>query len=77
MWFTYGGQLGIRHTCEHDLSKYGWTRHDGTSFGQQEILDNGMVGGGGRGWRKWLVLELYNPQVKSYLCHFCIDDTLK
>lgn len=45
MWFKYSDQhFNIRHTCEHGdhLSKYGWTRHDGTSFGQQEILDNGL-----------------------------------
>ncbi len=41
MWFSYNGQFGIRHTCEHGdrLSRYGWTRHDGSSFGQQEIID--------------------------------------
>ena len=43
MWFTNEGQqLDIRHTCEHGdhLQKYGWTHHDGTTFGQQEILDD-------------------------------------
>ena len=43
MWFVYDGQFNIRHTCEHGdhLQRYGWIRHDGTSFGQQEIIDNG------------------------------------
>ena len=43
LWFTYTNQLSIRHSCEHgdSLAKYGWTRHDGTSFGQQQIIDNG------------------------------------
>ena len=42
MWFTYDGQFNVRHTCEHGdhLHRYGWIRHDGTSFGQQEIVDN-------------------------------------
>ncbi len=41
---TYDGQSStLRHTCEHGdgLQRYGWIRHDGTSFGQQEILDKG------------------------------------
>ena len=31
----------IRHTCEHGdgLNKFGWIRHDGATFGQQEIID--------------------------------------
>ena len=43
MWFVYDGQFNIRHTCEHGdhLQRYDWIRHDGTSFGQQEIIDNG------------------------------------
>ena len=43
MWFTYDGQLNVRHSCEHGdhLRKYGWSHHNGRSFGQQEILDNG------------------------------------
>ena len=43
MWFTNEGQqLDIRHTCEHGdhLQKYGWTHHDGMTFGRQEILDD-------------------------------------
>lgn len=45
MWLTYDGQFNIRHTCEHGdhLQRYGWTRHDGTSFGQQEIFDSGRL----------------------------------
>jgi len=46
MWFSYTGQLSIRHTCEHGdgLARYGWSRHDGSSFGQQEIVDGGEGG---------------------------------
>ena len=45
MWFSYdanGGKSDIRHTCENtdNLQRYSWIRHDGTSFGQQEIVDN-------------------------------------
>ena len=48
MWFVYDGQFNIRHTCEHGdhLQRFGWVRHDGTSFGQQEIIDNGQWGCG-------------------------------
>lgn len=37
--------IGWRHSCEnsHNLSKYGWTKHDGRNFGSQEIID-GQVG---------------------------------
>ncbi|EDW36679.1 GL22561 [Drosophila persimilis] len=45
MWYTpsslgHGGQ-GIRHWCEQgdNLDGYGWTHHDGRSFGVQEIQD--------------------------------------
>ena len=46
MWMTYsyvGQQPSLRHTCEHgdQLKRYGWIRHDGASFGQQEIVDDG------------------------------------
>ena len=43
MWFKYDKELNVRHTCEHGdkLQKFGWIRHDGISFGQQEILDSG------------------------------------
>ena len=31
----------IRHMCEHEdgLDRYGWMKHDGVSFGEQEIID--------------------------------------
>lgn len=34
--------LYIRHTCQHadNLGRYGWIKHDGRSFGQQEITDS-------------------------------------
>lgn len=45
MWYTpsnlgHGGR-GIRHWCEigDNLDKYGWTHHDGRTFGVQEIHD--------------------------------------
>ncbi|XP_037937981.1 alpha-glucosidase 2 [Teleopsis dalmanni] len=45
MWYQptnlgHGGK-GIRHWCEisDNLDKYGWTHHDGRSFGVQEIHD--------------------------------------
>lgn len=45
MWYTpsnlgHGGR-GIRHWCDmgDNLDKYGWTHHDGRSFGVQEIHD--------------------------------------
>lgn len=45
MWYTpsnlgHGGR-GIRHWCEigDNLDKYGWTQHDGRTFGVQEIHD--------------------------------------
>lgn len=32
----------IRHWCDqrHNISKYGWLRHDGKNFGIQEIVEN-------------------------------------
>ncbi|XP_061397950.1 mannosyl-oligosaccharide glucosidase [Musca vetustissima] len=45
MWYTpsnlgHGGK-GIRHWCDmgDNLDKYGWTHHDGRTFGVQEIHD--------------------------------------
>ncbi len=39
------GNLGFRHWAEQgdDLPRFGWTRHDGVSFGEQEVLDRGVV----------------------------------
>lgn len=45
MWYTPSnlgpGGHGIRHWCEQgdNLDSYGWTHHDGRSFGVQEIQD--------------------------------------
>lgn len=41
MWYFPGGPGGIRHWCELDdrLQQYGWTQHDGRSFGVQRIQD--------------------------------------
>ena len=44
MWYSYdrSGQFSIRHSCEHgdQLPQFGWDRHDGTSYGQQRIVDH-------------------------------------
>eukprot|EP00850_Spirogloea_muscicola_P022011 SM000272S10278 [mRNA] locus=s272:104617:110725:- [translate_table: standard] len=43
MWLgVKDGGLSLRHTCEESdrLARYGWLRHDGESFGRQEILDD-------------------------------------
>ena len=42
MWFSYSGNgLRIRHLCDqNDKLRYGWSDHDGRSFGYQEILDD-------------------------------------
>ncbi|XP_022919576.2 mannosyl-oligosaccharide glucosidase [Onthophagus taurus] len=45
MWYfpnrLQPGGHGVRHWCEQGdgLDKYGWTQHDGTTFGVQEIHD--------------------------------------
>lgn len=42
MWYTYGSaSTKFRHWCsqEDHLNKYGWTRHDGATFGTQYIID--------------------------------------
>lgn len=45
MWYfprqLLGGGKGIRHWCDSgdNLAKYGWTKHDGRTFGIQEIYD--------------------------------------
>lgn len=45
MWYSptrlRPGGDGIRHWCSQsdNLRKYGWIRHDGVSFGEQEIFD--------------------------------------
>lgn len=35
----------IRHMCEHGdgLDRYGWMKHDGVSFGEQEIIDGNVI----------------------------------
>eukprot|EP00731_Ephydatia_muelleri_P017350 Em0010g448a len=44
MWMTYDGGFNVRHTCEHGdgLQSFGWLKHDGVSFGQQDIVDNAL-----------------------------------
>ncbi len=36
--------LGLRHWCDQndDLKSYGWLKHDGATFGYQEIVDRGL-----------------------------------
>eukprot|EP00123_Amoebidium_parasiticum_P020333 comp4778_c0_seq1/m.912 comp4778_c0_seq1/g.912 ORF comp4778_c0_seq1/g.912 comp4778_c0_seq1/m.912 type:complete len:828 (-) comp4778_c0_seq1:179-2662(-) len=44
MYFSHHSRsLDLRHTCEHGdhMRKYGWRRHDGSTFGQQTIHDQG------------------------------------
>ncbi|KNC87015.1 hypothetical protein SARC_00868, partial [Sphaeroforma arctica JP610] len=38
-------QFELRHGCEphENLQQFGWTRHDGNAFGQQQIVDDGIV----------------------------------
>lgn len=48
LWFSQypkSGQLQIRYTCEQgdNLPKYGWLRHDGVSYGEQEIVDEDFI----------------------------------
>eukprot|EP00118_Oscarella_pearsei_P026854 m.310520 g.310520 ORF g.310520 m.310520 type:complete len:805 (+) comp52191_c0_seq1:125-2539(+) len=66
MWMHYQtasiGRRQIRHFCRHEdyLTKYGWTYHDGKSFGIQDILEKTYklqtsflkydCSGGGVGW---------------------------
>ena len=44
MWFSRKqGQLNIRHDCDQGDTSivYSWLRHDGSTFGEQEIVDTG------------------------------------
>jgi len=43
--FPKGGQLHLRYSCEQSdhLAKYGWLRHDGSTFGSQEIVDDDFI----------------------------------
>ncbi|KAI5063243.1 hypothetical protein GOP47_0021790 [Adiantum capillus-veneris] len=47
MWISVdsSGMLAVRHTCEasDNMKRYGWLRHDGRSFGYQELLDGSML----------------------------------
>ncbi|CAM6105240.1 unnamed protein product [Calypogeia fissa] len=46
MWIgTTDGSYALRHTCEEGdkLSRYGWLRHDGATYGRQELLDQGLL----------------------------------
>ncbi|BBN11838.1 mannosyl-oligosaccharide glucosidase [Marchantia polymorpha subsp. ruderalis] len=46
MWLgVKDGRYAIRHTCEESdkLARYGWLRHDGSTYGRQELLDQGVT----------------------------------
>ncbi|XP_044490914.1 mannosyl-oligosaccharide glucosidase GCS1 [Mangifera indica] len=46
MWIgVKDGRYHMRHVCQDsdDLSKYGWTHHNGRDFGHQELVDHGMT----------------------------------
>lgn len=46
MWVGFSnGVPALRHTCEtsDNLSQYGWLRHDGLSYGHQEIIDGSLL----------------------------------
>eukprot|EP00794_Sanderia_malayensis_P005748 gene5748-6451_t len=48
MWFSQfpkAGQLRLRYSCEQgdNLPKYGWLKHDGRTFGSQEIVDDDFI----------------------------------
>ena len=64
--------LYIRHTCQHadNLGRYGWSQHDGRSFGQQEITDSckDMVLLYSSCWvkRNWGILNRHLSKIKSY-----------
>ncbi|XP_055389385.1 uncharacterized protein LOC129618575 [Condylostylus longicornis] len=93
MWyFPYrlkpGGE-GIRHWCEigDKLQQYGWTRHDGRSFGLQEIHDSNIVletsfikipgkqyGGD---WSARIAVKNKNPEIKdpiSLIWYVALDE---
>ncbi|PRP80049.1 hypothetical protein PROFUN_10732 [Planoprotostelium fungivorum] len=51
MWNTVGSRSfyqsdfeNMRHTCEQgdNMQRYGWIRHDGQTFGEQEVIDKKM-----------------------------------
>ncbi|XP_065071976.1 uncharacterized protein LOC135696502 [Rhopilema esculentum] len=43
--YPKGGQLHLRYSCEQsdNLAKYGWLKHDGKSFGSQEVVDDDFI----------------------------------
>eukprot|EP00250_Pteridium_aquilinum_P016497 c23131_g1_i1 orf=429-2942(-) len=47
MWIgvNSNGMPAVRHTCEasDNMQRYGWLRHDGRSFGYQEIVDGSTL----------------------------------
>ena len=46
MWIGIkDGRYFMRHVCENsdELSKYGWTRHNGRNYGHHEIIDQELT----------------------------------
>lgn len=46
MWIgVKDGRYHMRHVCQDsdELSKYGWTHHNGRDFGRQVLVDHGMT----------------------------------
>ena len=65
MWLSRKkGQLNIRHDCDQGDPSivYTWLRHDGSTFGEQEIVDTG------EGWRTTpsVLVEPYPDYVDMY-----------
>ena len=45
MWVSHKNrEFVIRHNCDQNdpTIVYGWKRHDGEEFGEQNIIDNGV-----------------------------------
>uniref|UniRef100_A0A7I4A5H3 Mannosyl-oligosaccharide glucosidase n=1 Tax=Physcomitrium patens TaxID=3218 RepID=A0A7I4A5H3_PHYPA len=46
MWLgVKDNRYSLRHTCEEGdkLTRYAWVRHDGATYGRQEIIDQGLA----------------------------------
>ncbi|KAI9022535.1 glycoside hydrolase [Hyaloraphidium curvatum] len=84
MWFglgDYAGFRSIRHSCEQgdNLAQYGWAKHDGRTFGVQEINDplnnvtmtTSFVKGTGANQNDW-ALRLSGVPHKSKTAHISL-----
>nr|CAH7721176.1 unnamed protein product [Callosobruchus chinensis] len=73
------GGHGIRHWCEQgdNLAKYGWIRHDGKNFGEQEIIDQPfslntsfikrLGGSNGGEWSARITVDYINKNIAKEL----------